>query len=141
MKQNHCTLQSQDKAGNTIKISETQGLKEKRFDVNFTDHKQNEHLEETEPLTLPSGKYDWLLFILKLLLWVLLWAIFIELQFGAVFFAISALLFIYWNTRTNKTNSTTLSAYSVFNPNCERLQGTLTAEQLEQVLLHRRPLT
>ena len=30
-----------------------------------------------------------------------------------------------------------LSAYSVFNPNCEQLEGTFTAEQFERELLHK----
>lgn len=81
--------------------------------------------------------FSWLLLFLKILLWMSLWRIFIELQFGAVFFAVSALIFIYFNTRTGKSKSKTLSAYSVFNPNCERLQGTITAEQFERELLHR----
>lgn len=73
----------------------------------------------------------WALRVLKLLLWFCLWGLFIELQFGAVFFSISLLLFVYFNTRTGPKDDK-LSAYSVFNKDCERIQGTLTAEQLQK---------
>lgn len=74
---------------------------------------------------------EWLLMILKFLLWLTLWGLFVELQFGAVFFAISVLLFIYVNTRTGPKDKRP-SAYSVFNKDCERIHGTLTAEQLQK---------
>ncbi|XP_076463522.1 uncharacterized protein LOC143295788 [Babylonia areolata] len=97
--------------------------------------------EEEEEFDPPPQKYRWLLLALKAALWCTVWLIFIELQFGAVFFTISALVFVYWNTRTGRRGKkASLSAYSVFNPNCERLQGTITAEQFEAELLHRKPL-
>ncbi|CAG5132350.1 unnamed protein product [Candidula unifasciata] len=69
--------------------------------------------------------------MLKLLLWLALWGLFVELQFGAVFFAASLLLFLYFNTRTGPKDNRP-SAYSVFNKDCERIQGTLTAEQMQK---------
>jgi len=36
------------------------------------------------------------------------------------------------NTRTGPKEPNEISAYSVFNPNCERIQGTLDAETLEK---------
>ncbi|XP_025105126.1 SAYSvFN domain-containing protein 1-like [Pomacea canaliculata] len=99
--------------------------------------KEMETLPSEEECKTTNTPFSWLLLFLKILLWMSLWRIFIELQFGAVFFAVSALIFIYFNTRTGKSKSNTLSAYSVFNPNCERLQGTITAEQFERELLHR----
>ncbi|KAK6999331.1 SAYSvFN domain-containing protein 1 [Biomphalaria glabrata] len=74
---------------------------------------------------------DWIILASKFLLWLVLWALFIELQFGAVFFTISLIIFIYFNTRTGPKDNK-LSAYSVFNKECERLHGTLTAEQLQR---------
>lgn len=75
---------------------------------------------------------------LKVVLWFALWGIFVELQFGAVYLICSMFLFIYLGTRTNKKKSEP-SAYSVFNENCERIQGTYTAEQFESQVLHRPP--
>ena len=83
---------------------------------------------------------DSLLVALKIIMWLTLWKMFIYLQFGAVFFAFSAILFIFANTgkRLSGGEKKSLSAYSVFNPNCQRLQGTLTIEQLEGELLYRK---
>ncbi|XP_025422391.1 uncharacterized protein LOC112692071 [Sipha flava] len=54
--------------------------------------------------------------------------------FGAVFFAVSALIAIYINTGTgNKRN--VLSAYSVFNPQCTPIQGSADPKQLERELI------
>ncbi|ESO93529.1 hypothetical protein LOTGIDRAFT_232604, partial [Lottia gigantea] len=97
------------------------------------------HETEEEVNDSSNRKYFTLQNILIVILWLLCWKIFIELQFGAVFFLISGFLFIYFNTRTGPKSSR-LSAYSVFNPNFERLEGTLTAEQFESELL-RRPVS
>ncbi len=72
--------------------------------------------------------------ILKIILWCLLWGVFIELGFGAVYFALSLLIILYRNTRTGPKRDGKLSAYSVFNANQERIDGTFTAEQFEKEL-------
>ena len=41
---------------------------------------------------------------------------------------------MYRNTRTGPRQRNTLSAYSVFNPNQERIDGTFTTEQFEKEL-------
>lgn len=47
---------------------------------------------------------------------------------------------IYFGTSSGRVRKKTqLSAYSVFNPNCVRLEGQLTAEQFENEIL-RKPL-
>lgn len=56
----------------------------------------------------------------------------IELKFGMVFLLFSALFGIYFNTRTDPKRKNEISAYSVFNENCESIDGTLKAEQFEQ---------
>lgn len=73
---------------------------------------------------------------LTLLMWIFAWLFCIENQFGAVFFVVSMIFFIYYNTRTGRKDGNKLSAYSVFNPNCERIDGTFTSEQFEKELLH-----
>lgn len=64
--------------------------------------------------------------------WVTLYIIAIELQFGIVFLMFSALAGIYLNTRTGPRKRNEISAYSVFNKNCESIDGTLKAEQFER---------
>ncbi|XP_045170178.2 SAYSvFN domain-containing protein 1-like [Mercenaria mercenaria] len=71
---------------------------------------------------------------LKVLLWLCLWKFFIEVGFGAVYFVVSCSYLMYKNTRTEPRQRGQLSAYSVFNPNQERLDGTFTAEQFEKEL-------
>ena len=39
--------------------------------------------------------------------------------------------------RTGPKRAGEISAYSVFNPNCETIEGTFTAEQFERELLHK----
>ena len=71
---------------------------------------------------------------LKVLLWLCLWKFFIEVGFGAVYFVVSCSYLMYKNTQTEPRRRGELSAYSVFNPNQERLEGTFTAEQFEKEL-------
>ena len=83
-----------------------------------------------------SSKVLWTERILKFLLWLLLWLLFSEYQFGFVYFISSLIVIVYFNTRTGPQDRRELSAYSVFNPNFERIDGTLTAEQFEKELLY-----
>ncbi|XP_015374058.1 PREDICTED: uncharacterized protein LOC107168998 [Diuraphis noxia] len=55
--------------------------------------------------------------------------------FGAVFFVISALIAMYFNTSNSKKKQNVLSAYSVFNPQCTPIQGSVDPKQLERELL------
>ncbi|KAJ8045514.1 SAYSvFN domain-containing protein 1 [Holothuria leucospilota] len=71
---------------------------------------------------------------LKLLLWLMLLGAFVFLGLGAVFLLLSLFYLIYSTMDSGRRKDGQLSAYSVFNPNCERLQGQLTAEQFEKEL-------
>ncbi|KAJ1347295.1 hypothetical protein KIN20_002321 [Parelaphostrongylus tenuis] len=62
--------------------------------------------------------------------------LFIWAQFGLVFFAVSVLLTICLSLGNRSEGE--MSAYSVFNPNCERLLGQMTAEHFERDVLRRR---
>lgn len=72
-------------------------------------------------------------FVFKLILWVSLMTLFVHIEFGAVFFVFSLFYLIYVNLGSRKPGEP--SAYSVFNPDCEAIDGTLTAEQLERQLI------
>ncbi|XP_071833014.1 SAYSvFN domain-containing protein 1-like [Apostichopus japonicus] len=72
--------------------------------------------------------------LLKLLLWLCLLGAFVFLGLGGVFILVSIFVVIYLSMGSKKREKGELSAYSVFNPNCERLQGQLTAEQFEREL-------
>lgn len=75
--------------------------------------------------------FKYTLWSVYFLFWVTLYVIAIKLKFGMVFLMFSALFGIYFNTRTGPKNSNEMSAYSVFNKNCESIDGTLKAEQFE----------
>ncbi|XP_040408605.1 SAYSvFN domain-containing protein 1 [Cygnus olor] len=80
-----------------------------------------------------------LVLALKVLLWAVLLALFAELELGLPFFVVSLLYWMYAGTRgPGERRPGELSAYSVFNPGCAAIAGTLTAEQLEREL-HYRP--
>ncbi|NXY81741.1 SMDC1 protein, partial [Alcedo cyanopectus] len=77
--------------------------------------------------------------LLKVLLWAVLLAFFSELELGLPYFVLSLLYWMYAGTRgPTERRPGELSAYSVFNPGCAAIAGTLTAEQLEREL-HYRP--
>ena len=86
-----------------------------------------------QPLA-PFGRARLILTVLKAVLWILLWGFFIEVGFGAVYFVTSLLFFIVVSLRGSRRKPWEPSAYSVFNPNFETIQGTLTAEQFEREL-------
>ncbi|KAM6915039.1 SAYSvFN domain-containing protein 1 [Xenentodon cancila] len=70
--------------------------------------------------------------LLKVLLWLVLLGLFAELEFGLPFFVISLFYWLYEGLRSPEPRKPgELSAYSVFNPDCQPLLGSLTAEQLE----------
>ncbi|XP_006148727.1 SAYSvFN domain-containing protein 1 [Tupaia chinensis] len=72
---------------------------------------------------------------LKVLLWLVLLGLFVELEFGLAYFVLSLFYWMYVGTRgPGEKKEGEKSAYSVFNPGCEAIEGTLTAEQLEREL-------
>lgn len=71
-------------------------------------------------------------YCLYALLWVTCFLIAIQLRFGAVYLVLSGLFGIYLNTRTTPKREGEMSAYSVFNPNCEAIDGTLKPEHFER---------
>ncbi|KAG1663866.1 SAYSvFN domain-containing protein 1 [Nymphon striatum] len=71
-------------------------------------------------------------YIVVIILWCLLMLLFLKIEFGAVFFASSLLIFLFLNTRTEPKKDGEISAYSVFNPNCESITGTFSAEHFER---------
>ncbi|XP_064599673.1 SAYSvFN domain-containing protein 1-like [Liolophura sinensis] len=105
--------------------------KDDRISVAHTHHRKE---EIQMPLTQGEKLFHTISLILKILLWVILWALFVEIGFGAVFFIVSSLIIIYRTMNSGSRDRSQLSAYSVFNPNFERLEGTFTAEQFEKEL-------
>ncbi|CAF1444710.1 unnamed protein product [Adineta steineri] len=77
---------------------------------------------------------NWQIILIKFFVWLTLFIIFIRIEFGAVYFIISLLYIIWSSLSAHRRRSNELSAYSVFNPNCEKIQGTFSAEDYDQQL-------
>ena len=99
------------------------------------DQEIEDHYLEPELIEKEDKNIKYLKLFLKLLLWSLLNALFIRLEFGIVYLVVSSLVLICLNTNVGKKKKGTVSAYSVFNPNLERLPGQLTSEQIEKSLI------
>lgn len=97
--------------------------------------------DESEAQERPSdqsegSKMKYIVYGLWFCFWATCWMIAIEMKFGIVFLLFSALFGIYFNTRTGPRRKGEISAYSVFNENCESIQGTLKGEQLEREMIY-----
>jgi len=104
---------------------------------------QSQDDPEDEDVDNEESERDWLdwgILFLKFGLWLVFQALFVKLEFGAVFFIFSGLVFMYFNMGNRKRKPGEMSAYSVFNPNCETIKGTFTAEQFENQI-RRGPLS
>ncbi|KAG4093952.1 hypothetical protein H8356DRAFT_1696284 [Neocallimastix lanati (nom. inval.)] len=70
-------------------------------------------------------------------IWLVLQLIFAYLEFGTIFLIISIAILIYMNTSTAEKDPEKKSAYSVFNKNCERLDGQITTATFEKQIYSR----
>lgn len=86
-------------------------------------------METTSDSHVTKG-YDWLdwgILSLKLLIYVVGQTVAYLVEFGAVFFCLSAFYAIWSSLDDRKRMRDEPSAYSVFNPNCQEIDGA--AEQ------------
>lgn len=74
-------------------------------------------------------------YFLYFILWLIGYLLFLEFGFGIVYLTSSIIGLVFCNLGTREKG--TLSAYSVFNPNFERLDGTFTSDDFERTVLHR----
>ncbi|EDV93870.1 GH19568 [Drosophila grimshawi] len=126
---------TQGKSETTIDIKES-GLIYETIDENVASSEDDELLPQDNRTNANANEESkclkYTLWTVYLLFWVTLYVIAIELKFGVVFLMFSALFGIYFNTRTGPRKPSEISAYSVFNKNCESIDGTLKAEQFER---------
>lgn len=92
--------------------------------------------ESREVQSAEGSKLKYITYVVWFCFWLTCWLIAIEFKFGIVFLLFSALFGIYFNTRTGPRRKGEVSAYSVFNENCESIKGTLTAEQLQREMMY-----
>lgn len=105
---------------------------EETEDVNLADQSSS-----TVPVTTTQRIQLFLhsVYLWWILAWMCGWALAIRYGWGAVYFSLSVLLVI-WKSleRSRRRKRGERSAYSVFNENCERIEGTLDAEQLQRTM-------
>ncbi|XP_078276270.1 SAYSvFN domain-containing protein 1 [Rhinoraja longicauda] len=102
------------------------------------EDEQNSLTESSEEQTIKTDHFAAIVTVLKVLLWLVLLGLFIELEFGLVYFVFSMFYWIYIGTRApSEKKQGEVSAYSVFNPGCKAIQGSITAEQFERELQYR----
>ena len=94
----------------------------------------NEQFEDSKPWTI----IDYAIFVVKLMMWVIGQLVFNVLGFGIVYFTTSLFALIWLNLGTKKRQQGELSAYSVFNENCQNIEGTLTGEQFDAEIRHKK---
>ncbi|VDK24302.1 unnamed protein product [Anisakis simplex] len=82
-----------------------------------------------------AARAPWQCAVVTLSTWLILQISAAYVQFGVVFFMFSLFIAMVLNLGERKANEP--SAYSVFNPHCERLPGQLTAEHFERDILMR----
>ncbi|XP_028997573.3 SAYSvFN domain-containing protein 1 [Betta splendens] len=121
--------------------SDTAGRQQPKVSGDNRASPQGSQSREQSDWLLDSSLGRWLvskqivitnLTLLKFLLWLVFLGLFVELEFGLPFFVISLFYWMYEGLRSPAAREPgELSAYSVFNPDCQPLLGSLTAEQLE----------
>lgn len=95
-------------------------------EMSATPSSEISELERYEPRPLATA--------LKLGAWFVLWGVSIELGMGVVYVVVSGLLLMVYSLYGSRRRSHEPSAYSVFNKDCENIDGTLTAAQFEKEL-------
>ena len=73
-------------------------------------------------------------FFLVLGLWLTLFAVFLVLEWAAVYFVVSIIALMVYGTNSKPRKAGKKSAYSVFNPNFERLDGELDPATIDKEL-------
>lgn len=94
------------------------------------DTSSSEASEKSEPCTA----MDWTIILVKVMVYITLQVIAILEQFGAVFFMLSLFYLMWVGLSDKKRKPDQLSAYSVFNPNFEEIDGTVNAKKLQAEL-------
>jgi hypothetical protein len=95
----------------------------------FEEEKKKLKEEQNAEPSFNISKYSLMKKFIIFCLWVLGYKLFIKWEFGMVYLFASILIFIFTNLGERKPWQ--LSAYSVFNPNFERLPGTMTVGDLQ----------
>lgn len=121
-----------------FQIGEEEPLLPKFVPLQTEDPENASELSDLDSIA-DEMKEPWRYYVVKwslyIIIWVTLYVFFINVGFGAVFFVVSTLVFICINTRTGRKKPGEPSAYSVFNEDCQSIDGTLKAEELQRQMM------
>jgi len=98
----------------------------------WTSEEEEAIVDEPNKSDDSSSNLKYFTWFIYFCFWATCYMIAIELKFGTVYLLFSALFGIYFNTGTGPRPKNEVSAYSVFNKNCEAIDGTLKPEQFER---------
>ncbi|KRZ04017.1 SAYSvFN domain-containing protein 1 [Trichinella zimbabwensis] len=124
--------------GTKLTNSETTGHREiedeEEEDEDDDDEEEEEEMQENVPF-INKLQYALQIFFI----WLILLTVAVWIEFGCVYALLSCFVFLWYNTsssrrRRRRKKPGELSAYSVFNPECTRLPGQLTAEHFEDAI-------
>ena len=105
---------------------------------NFGSQNDSTSDQDDDDISRSWTRLDYAIICVKGLIVLIGFILSVQVGFGAVYFATSCFAFIWLSLGNKRRKDGELSAYSVFNPNCQSIQGTLTAEKMEKEMLHRR---
>ncbi|XP_047146713.1 uncharacterized protein LOC105843889 [Hydra vulgaris] len=119
-----------------LETSTTKDLNEKIDDESDNDSVSEFAVAQSSLIKVIFFKLYNVKSILNFAIWFCLLIFFIKLEFAAVYLAVSGLVVMYYSMDKRKKTKKEPSAYSVFNKNCERIDGTFTAEQFEKQMIY-----
>ena len=111
-----------------MRTTSIDGANDSDIDSPLTDND-----EDVQCQTLCSTR-ALLTFLSKFIIWVALFILFIKIEFGGPFFIISLSVILYKSMKPGSRKEGEPSAYSVFNPNCESIDGLVSKGQHEAEL-------
>ena len=107
------------------------------FEEGYEDPEEkqlNEAKKRLEEMEKPFNPLDIITMrnIIIFFIWALIYKLFIDFGFGLIYFFITIILLIFNNLGERK--SWELSAYSIFNPNFERIPGSINSNNFNGIL-------
>ncbi|XP_054261254.1 SAYSvFN domain-containing protein 1 [Macrosteles quadrilineatus] len=120
--------QKHDMVGDEVELT----IKDQEEEVESKDDNASISSLESADESECCDEFTYSKFSLYASLWLILFSFAIYLEFGAIYFIVSGFYIIWANTRTGPKRRGEVSAYSVFNPDCEAIDGTLKPEQFER---------
>lgn len=105
------------------------------------ENEQEENYEEEEEEPAEWTNLDWAILTVKFLIWLCLLGLCVQQEVASLYLVVTGFALIYLNLGTGSNRGRAggrVSAYSVFNENCQAIDGSLKAEHFERDLLFKK---